>query len=229
MKLKGFTIAEVLITMTLIGVIATLTLPALMTDVQRQQAGPAFMKAFGILDTANALLIDENDWYNFRSCSGNGDYSNCFSSFVARKLSATSVTAPAYNGFYGGELNLAGDAWLSKNGFIYYLASESPEGGNEGNGGAEGNEGAENEDYYDLYIDVNGLKGPNILGKDLFHVVVDVNDGNVFAKGSNLDPTSGDGTRWTDLCPASGVAEGHNGDACAGAITDNNGRVPYRF
>ena len=37
MKKNGFTLAEVLITLAIIGVVATLTLPALMTNTQEQQ------------------------------------------------------------------------------------------------------------------------------------------------------------------------------------------------
>ena len=37
MKKTGFTLAEVLITLSIIGVVAMMTLPALMTNVQEQQ------------------------------------------------------------------------------------------------------------------------------------------------------------------------------------------------
>ena len=41
MKKNGFTLAEVLITLAIIGVVATLTLPALMTNTQEQQSRTA--------------------------------------------------------------------------------------------------------------------------------------------------------------------------------------------
>lgn len=44
MKKNGFTLAEVLITLAIIGVVATLTLPALMTNTQEQQARTALKK-----------------------------------------------------------------------------------------------------------------------------------------------------------------------------------------
>ncbi len=52
MKKNGFTLAEVLITLAIIGVVATLTLPALMTNTQEQQAKTAFKKGINTLTEA---------------------------------------------------------------------------------------------------------------------------------------------------------------------------------
>ena len=42
---RGFTLAEVLITLGLIGVVAAITLPALNSDIRAQQIGPSLAKA----------------------------------------------------------------------------------------------------------------------------------------------------------------------------------------
>lgn len=55
MKKNGFTLAEVLITLTIIGVIATMTLPALMTNTQEQQAKTALKKGINTLTEAAQL------------------------------------------------------------------------------------------------------------------------------------------------------------------------------
>jgi len=231
MKLKGFSLAEVLITMTLIGVIATLTLPALVTDIQRQQMGPAFMKAIGSLDTANALVTNERDLYSFGAGCGN-DYNTCFASFVAPKLVAASTdNVPTYRTFTGGaDFAVSNAAYLAKGGFIYYIGAaaqgdDTTEPGSEPEGDDTTTEETAETGYIDVFIDVNGTKGPNMLGKDLYHVVVDQAEGHVFAKGSNTDKSSV--TKWTTTCPASGVQD--NGDSCAGAVFDNGGKVPYKF
>ena len=52
MKKQGFTLAEVLITLTIIGVIATMTLPALMTNTQEQQAKTGLKKGINTLTEA---------------------------------------------------------------------------------------------------------------------------------------------------------------------------------
>lgn len=52
MKKNGFTLAEVLITLSIIGVVATMTLPALMTNTQEQQAKTGLKKAISVLSEA---------------------------------------------------------------------------------------------------------------------------------------------------------------------------------
>ncbi len=52
--LKAFTLAEVLITLGIVGVVATLTLPALTHSVMEQQTAAALSKAIKTLETANA-------------------------------------------------------------------------------------------------------------------------------------------------------------------------------
>lgn len=52
MKKNGFTLAEVLITLAIIGVVATMTLPALMTNVAEQQAKTALKKGINTLTEA---------------------------------------------------------------------------------------------------------------------------------------------------------------------------------
>ena len=52
MKKNGFTLAEVLITLAIIGVVATMTLPALMTNTQEQQAKTGLKKGINTLTEA---------------------------------------------------------------------------------------------------------------------------------------------------------------------------------
>ncbi len=52
MKKNGFTLAEVLITLAIIGVVATMTLPALMTNTAEQQAKTALKKGVNTLTEA---------------------------------------------------------------------------------------------------------------------------------------------------------------------------------
>lgn len=57
MKKNGFTLAEVLITLAIIGVVATMTLPALMTNTGEQQAKTGLKKAINTL--AEAAQMNE--------------------------------------------------------------------------------------------------------------------------------------------------------------------------
>ena len=66
MKKTGFTLAEVLITLTIIGVVATMTLPALMTNVQEQQAKTGLKKGLNTLTEA-AQMTQSIDGFDYAS------------------------------------------------------------------------------------------------------------------------------------------------------------------
>ena len=70
MKKNGFTLAEVLITLAIIGVVATLTLPALMTNTAEQQAKTSFKKGINTLTEA-AQMNQAIDGFDYASLSDN--------------------------------------------------------------------------------------------------------------------------------------------------------------
>jgi type II secretory pathway pseudopilin PulG len=206
----------VLITIAIIGVIASLTLPALMSNVQRQQAGPALLRAIATLDTANAIMFTEQDMYSFSdSCR---DYVNdCFRRFISQRIGADNggqrQVYQEFNDTIGAE-PLAGErtgGYTTKNGFIYYF----------GNTNADGS--------VNVQIDINGLRGPNMVGKDLFYATISgTDDGKVFAWGSRVQPTSDvvNPTWENSNCDANGVTDART---CAGSIIDHGGNVVYRW
>ena len=63
MKKNGFTLAEVLITLAIIGVVATITLPALMTNTQEQQSRTALKKGINTL-TESAQMNQAIDGFD---------------------------------------------------------------------------------------------------------------------------------------------------------------------
>ncbi len=212
MKIKAFTMAEVLIVLTILGVIAALTMPALNANIQKQQAGPALMRAISTLETANALVSQERDFYSFEESCKN--YLNdCFEPFVKEKLGAAKLNENIEYTAFGNQdiVQNYPYGYVTKNGFIYYF---------------------EDAEFTPIYIkfniDINGTKRPNMLGKDLFHIFMLVDDENskIYAYGSTalqdkLEGVSG----WRNgNCDATGVRDGN---VCGGSIVDNNGRVIY--
>ena len=88
---------------------------------------------------------------------------------------------------------------------------------------------------YDIYIDVNGIKPPNTMGKDLFLVMLDTK-GSVIPFGSFLHRDyvgSGGATlsAWDVLCPNKTSPNDPPADpaTCTGSIVDNGGRVLYNY
>lgn len=59
-KKFGFTLAEVLITLGIIGVVAAMTIPTLMNNVQDKELHTAAKKAFSVLSQATEKIIYEN-------------------------------------------------------------------------------------------------------------------------------------------------------------------------
>ena len=61
---KGFTLAEVLITLTIIGVIAAITIPNLMQSYKKHQVEVGIKEAYSILSNAIKLSESENGSMN---------------------------------------------------------------------------------------------------------------------------------------------------------------------
>ena len=58
---NGFTLAEVLITLGIIGVVAAMTMPTLITNVQNKIFYTRFMKARNIIESATQMYEEEYD------------------------------------------------------------------------------------------------------------------------------------------------------------------------
>ena len=71
-KRFGFTLAEVLITLGIIGVVAAMTMPTLMNSTQGAQYKAAYKKALSALSQAVTLNMALDEW-NFADLD-TGDY-----------------------------------------------------------------------------------------------------------------------------------------------------------
>ena len=155
MRQNAFTLAEVLITLAIIGVIAAISVPSLIQKTNSAELKVAYKKAYAVASQAydkasyDGLMIprtawndNDNNMKNFnifktyfkviKDCK-NSDNANCWDN-TGEKYFGTlpSSTAPSF-------IDSSGVAW-SKNG----VAGTGDE----------------------LLIDTNGFKGPNKLGKD---------------------------------------------------------------
>lgn len=74
MKKTGFTLAEVLITLSIIGIVAMMTLPALMTNVQEQQAKTGLKKGLNtVIEAAQMNLAIQGFDYGTLGTTGTGE------------------------------------------------------------------------------------------------------------------------------------------------------------
>lgn len=215
---KGFTLAEILITMTIIGVVAAITLPALQTNVNKSAVGPALAKAVNTLENANKLIMVENSARTLKTICED-DYYACLKSTVS-----------------GGEVEVSGVDYKS---YDYSTIVFSPAKGYQINDGslifvtAGPAEEALSDlphqfdgRYYTIYVDTNGYrKRPNAIGRDTFLFYVDLR-GSLIPYGGTLYKlyTNGGSVLWEEGCLPNEPADGAT---CTGSIADNGWKVVY--
>ncbi len=242
MKHKGFTLVEVLVVFMVLGIIAVLTLPAIMSNIQKHQVGPALTKAMATLETANALMMNEHDMDNitdgcdircYGSLFGNqgnaqfvGKYkNNCFEPYIMKMIGASKETSEATYEYYNnsGTINVTQsryDVYTTKSGVTYIFPQRTMAGGKHA--------------FIPLYIDINGInKKPNILGKDLFSVYLEIDEfGAVVPYGSKYWSELSFGENkpnytWEKGCNSTTQMNRINGTTCGGSVIDNGGKVIY--
>lgn len=234
--LKGFTLAEVLITLGVIGVIAALTLPSLSLNVQKQQIGPALAKAINTLEYANKLALEENRARKLSELVGDVDkdlsedekHRLLLESYLEKvvgpymKLSKLSHQITYVGSIFGATQNITQntDVYATPDN-IYYLGNYS-----------------HYHNGISIFVDVNGSKGPNLGGRDLLALWV-FDDGEVVGRGGRVYTSRTDYSNDDAFVglkkdnPTLSFSEDRCNEAkrswidCAGRIADNEFRVDY--
>ena len=164
---KGFTLAEVLITLVIIGVIAALTLPTLIGKYQKHQTVVGLKKAYSEINNAVRMSVAENGDISTWSWEVDEAWLNKYILpyfKIVNTMTMAEAKSKAGGTYYGisGQpiyLGITSGSWPAK---VITIPS-----------GAQiwmgYNQGANKSDYfYGLYIDINGPKKPNTFGKDVF-------------------------------------------------------------
>ncbi len=225
---NGFTLAEVLISLAIIGVIASITLPTLNVNIQKQQVGPALAKAINTLETANALAIEESGVRTLDQIEPT-DKKSYFDKILAPYiLFKKESTAKSYYKYDLSEklTEKLANTYTTKDGITFLREDENvPVATKNKSNLPIGYSG----EYYTVYVDVNGnRKGPNALGKDLFVLRVDTK-GTVIPVGGIADAkyiSNNTTALWKTTCnsPKKTPTTPEN---CTGAIVDNGFKVIY--
>ena len=220
---QGFTLAEVLITMALIGVVASMTLPTLSVNVQKQQIGPALAKAINTLESANRLALQTE---NVRTLNQLPNATNGYLEAM-RPYIQYSYVGSIKRPYTGTTHTNTHRMYSTKDGIDYIYENSNP---------------ARIQDnvnylpisysgsyYNNIQIDVNGNnKGPNALGRDLFVVIVDTK-GVVIPYGGEAysQYSSATSAIWKNGVCDSPKATFTDMAACTGSIVDNGYKVIY--
>lgn len=215
---KAFTLAEVLITLGIIGVVAALTIPALINNQQKQATVSQVKEIYSILSQATNQINSDcggdisTCLTNPNAAAGNTAENAEVAGIYEQKLSVVKDCATNSSGCFpsGGYkyLNTVDDWYNPETNTVFYKIVIK-----NGMSIAFAWEGPTNVRYFNIYVDINGTKGPNVVGKDLFWFIYD-RDLKV------LEPMSGNyGFGCIPNTPT-------NGEACAGRILQE-GAVNY--
>ena len=209
MKKSGFTLAEVLISIAIVGVAAALTLPTLSLNVEKKKIGSALMKAINTIESASTFAIQVNDVRKLSEIKSIEDSSVKVSNLLSDLLPKYTKLVPMP---YFEET-----AYGTKDGVVYYKGAKEKD---------------ENENLFHIVVDTNGERGPNVIGRDMFDLYVK-EDGIVLPKGSYAykNEIGGSEPNWKTQCPDKEATNPAILDKsyCAGHIADNSGRISYAY
>lgn len=170
-KKLGFTLAEVLITLGIVGIVASMTIPILMNQTNETELKTSYKKAFSIASQAWLNMVGNNENVDLPTSSNltpkliNFYYFKSYFKITKECGTVTSTgtvtTADisdcwATNELYGGSYpnKATGIAFIDNAGISWALADAV--------GGGTSNT---------IMVDVNGNKGPNKMGQDVFAIV----------------------------------------------------------
>ena len=148
----AFTLAEVLITLGIIGVVAAMTMPSLMQHYKRQQATARIKKFVSVIN--QALISAENDlgaredWVIGEMSNSDSAY-NFLNTYIKPYIKSADIEKRTLFG-----MNMATLRFVDGSQMSVKIGA-----------------------CYDIWYDINGEKGPNEKGKDIFVFILCKNGG----------------------------------------------------
>ncbi len=196
----AFTLTEVLITLGIIGIVAAMTIPTIINSSEKQSTVSKVKEIYSILSQATQQI--NND------CGG--DISGCITSTTAGNDNDNTARKETAN-LYKAKLKIAKDCtstitgcfpnesykWLNNTndfGNLYsanYLSNGKIILTNGMSIAFDWNGTASN--YFDVFVDINGTKKPNLLGKDFFLFTYNLNQRTLNPHIDNSCSTSSSG------------------------------------
>jgi len=213
---KGFTLAEVLVTLAIIGVVSALTVPGLMNSYQKQtyvtqlhkyynetmQAAKLYLTDRNAIDLKEAGLVDQtavDNWVKTymkiaQDCGTSGN--NCFAVGEYKRMNGQAMKIFVTSSF---------NHYVLANGTAIAVSAN-------GDGKVQ------------IYVDVNGKKGPNIAGRDTFATML-YPDGTIddwHSAASSAPLTTAQREESFQNCNGTG-----NWWGCFGKILNDNWQMTY--
>lgn len=188
-SLLAFTLAEVLIVLAIIGVVALIVLPGVILNTQDQEYKTAFKENFNAFSQAAKLIIANNGGTALNYCGPYDSWpdDDCAALTFGKYMNV--IKTCGFGGAFTGTVPVSGNCWHKddvahdKQGGVLNNASE---GLLLANGTFVTMRQRDTANCTDtsygnveactwIYMDVNGAKGPNIVGKDIFSIYFNQN------------------------------------------------------
>lgn len=178
----AFTLAEVLITLGIIGTIAALTIPTLVKEYQKQQTVTQLQKVYSTINQAIKMSELENGSISTWPipAANIDEYNNWWNTYIIPYFSVIqncgSTVSPCLSQKFT-YLDATEISWST--GYTNILLKD----------GVGVHTGAIDSNEADIYFDLNASKRPNIMGKDIFMITILYPQGKTTFYGQNLNFT----------------------------------------
>ncbi len=216
-KSAAFTLAEVLITLGVIGVVAAITIPGLMAVYRKHVVSSQLRRSISVINQAIKASEAENgemETWN-KNLPDDEFISTYFSPFMNISLICKTSNTCGYdkwknlNGrfeFYSNPFNAGRFGLLTNDGFVYFYSKST--------GGAVV---ADNDRT--IIVDINGSSKPNQFGKDVFFLYRIEEEDSIIPYGAEK-PIS---------AIKNNCSENNTGFYCAAWIRQNGWRIPKGY
>ena len=179
---NAFTLAEVLITLTILGIIAAITIPNLVNTWRKHARTAQLKEAYSLINQAVKLSIAENGPVNtWNNLNNNDNQRNLERDYLAPYLKVEKIYT--FNGKKIWEVkNIRGNVDQTLySGLLLQNGMRITSNGDTANG------------IIKLFVDVNGKQGPDTYGNDVFLFAIVIGDATVDSKWKN---SAGQVTTW---------------------------------
>lgn len=223
---RGFTLAEVLIVLATIGVVAALTIPTFVSS-SRNQANAAKLSALmSDLENAFTVMITQEDIEDFGEWDSIDEVTNRLPNYF--KVDSAEKKMEDYYGSVEPFLRLDDEVgmgafeytFLSKNGSLIMFDGEDSSYQLNNGTGSLGR----------VAIDVNGIERPNRYGRDVFLFRLG-NDGHLYAFGSanasQLESGKRDDVWDGDSSEYQCLNDSNMTEGCTARLIENNFRIDF--
>ena len=235
----GFTLAEILVTLGIIGVVAALTAPALVNNTRNAQIGPTLANVKTVVENSNKQIMSEtgvDSLNNLAAIDGYGAGTpEAYSAYLVRCVPGSSLITDTENyGIYSqvvdynSQIAQGAAPVLSTYGpYFKFSASIDMLFFRYADVSLYNSKGSFKGAFCFVYVDINTFRqGPNAFGRDVFEFILDKSGsmipfgGSVYAHVFNQESPI-----WETDCNENTVT---NGQGCTGSIFDNNLKVIYQ-